>query len=64
MYKAYGKTDNWGKNIKITYNDVVIFEERYLDVEDEVDTPEFIDKVFDREILKHQRSTKLDVLLS
>jgi hypothetical protein len=64
MYKAYGKTNNWGKDIKITYNDVVIFEERYLDVEDEVDTPEFIDKIFDREIAKHQRNLKLDLLLS
>jgi hypothetical protein len=64
MYKAYGKTDFWGKDIKITYNDVVIFERMYLDVEDEVDTPEFIDKVFDREIGKHQRNEKLDLLLS
>ncbi|WP_264566189.1 hypothetical protein [Flavobacterium sp. N3904] len=64
MYKAYGKTNKWGKDIKITYNDVVIFEEIYLDVEDEVDTPDFIDKIFDREIAKHQRNLKLDLLLS
>jgi hypothetical protein len=42
----------------------VIFEEKYLDIEDEVDTLEFIDKVFDREIAKHQRNLKLDLLLS
>jgi hypothetical protein len=64
MYKAYGKTNFFGNEIKITYNNIVIFERMYLDIEDEVDTPEFIDKVFDREIAKHQRNIKLDLLLS
>lgn len=64
MYKAYGKTDCWGKDIKITYNDIVIFERMYLSIEDEVDTLEFIDKIFDREISKHQRNERLNLLLS
>lgn len=64
MYKAYGKTNNWGKNIKITYNDIVIYEMFYLDIEEEVDSPEFIDNVFDREIAKHQRNERLGSLLS
>lgn len=64
MYKAYGKTDNWGKNIKITYNDISIYEMFYLDTEEGVDEPEFIDKIFDREIAKHQRNERIDLLLS
>lgn len=64
MYKAYGKTDNWGKNIKITYNDILIYEMFYLDIEEGVDESEFIDKIFDREIAKHQRNERLDLLLS
>ena len=64
MYKAYGKTDNWGKNIKITYNDILIYEMFYLDIEEGVDEPEFIDKIFDREIAKHQRNERLDLFLS
>ncbi|MET3028488.1 hypothetical protein ABXT06_17540 [Flavobacterium sp. UW10123] len=64
MYKAYGKTDNWGKSIKITYNDILIYEMFYLDIEEGVDEPEFIDKIFDREIAKHQRNERIDLLLS